>query len=497
MASSSRIFSGVIWSVIMNIVNALYGFFLIPILISYFGKAEYGLIGLAQSINAYMQLMDMGLTSTNVRYFSNWLAKHDNDKVNRLFQSCTFFYGCVGLLNALILLVVFFFSDRIFNVTYEQNQILQNLLLILVFSAFVNWVTSCYNQIIQASENVAWVQKRLLYTKLLMIVVLAATVLLKLNIVIYFLLTVCCNWVILPWAVKKIKSIVPFISFFPKFDKEIIKEILPYTLSIFSFSIFQFSYSNLRPVFLGIQSSVESVADYRIVTGVVGICSAVSGVFLNALLPSSSKAIANNDLNAYNRIAYDGTKYIMCFLGFCVFGMVCISNELLKIYVGDEFLYLVPSLNILLLALLSRHMNAIASLILGGTNIKIITWMTAVSATVSLLVAWFLIADYQMMGIAVSAVVFELMQAVFYYTYYFPKIMSINSKKIFITIFLPVFCFGIMSWIFINLLPRFETAWGSIALKGVAFVTLYMLFMLCYLNKNDKQFIMKLTKIKR
>ena len=58
MGSSKKIVSGVVWSTIVNIVNAVYGFIAVPILINHFGKAEYGLIGLAMSVNVYMNLMD-------------------------------------------------------------------------------------------------------------------------------------------------------------------------------------------------------------------------------------------------------------------------------------------------------------------------------------------------------------------------------------------------------------------------------------------------------
>lgn len=64
MSSSKKIVSGVIWSTFVNVINALYGFVAVPILINHFGKAEYGLIGLAMSVNVYMNLMDMGFNST-------------------------------------------------------------------------------------------------------------------------------------------------------------------------------------------------------------------------------------------------------------------------------------------------------------------------------------------------------------------------------------------------------------------------------------------------
>ena len=70
MGSSQKIANGFLWTVVFNIVNVVYGFISVPILLSYFGKSQYGLIGLATSINVYMQLMDMGLGSTSLRFFS-------------------------------------------------------------------------------------------------------------------------------------------------------------------------------------------------------------------------------------------------------------------------------------------------------------------------------------------------------------------------------------------------------------------------------------------
>lgn len=494
MGSSKKIFSGVFWSVLTNIANALYGFIMVPILISHFGKAEYGLIGLAQSVNAYMQLMDLGLTSTNVRFFSNWMAAGDNAKVKKLFSTCTAFYGFVGLINAVVLIVVLLFSDKIFNVTPEQEIILKNLFGILALTALINWFTSCYNQIIQATENVAWTQKRLLVTKLLMIIALIITIWFGFSITLYYLLTMMCNWLILPWVIHKVKDVAPMVSFIPRFDKSVFKEILPYTLNLFLFSIFQFSYNNLQPVFIGMRSTVETVSDYKVVMGIVGVCSAVTSVFLNALLPSSSKAVANNDKKAYDMIAYKGTKYIMIFLGFCVFGMMTINRDLLTIYVGDSFLYLIPCMNLILLAILSRHMNAIASLILGGTNLKPIVRMTAFSAITALTISWIFIPAHGVLAVAYSIICFELLQALFYYLFYFPKMMSIRSGYIFISIFVPVTLVGILGYFLASLLPSSSSPWLNILFKGSTFALIYLIEIYIYINREDKQFFLGLLK---
>ena len=127
MGSSKQIVKGVAWTIILNIVNGLYGFISVPILIAYYGKSDYGLIGLAMSVNIYLRLLDLGFNSTNVRYFSNWLIKKDYNKVNRLFQTSLSFYGTIGIVNAIVLLVISYFSNSIFNLSPEQDIIVKHL----------------------------------------------------------------------------------------------------------------------------------------------------------------------------------------------------------------------------------------------------------------------------------------------------------------------------------------------------------------------------------
>ncbi len=130
---------------------------------------------------------------------------------------------------------------------------------------------------------------------------------------------------------------------------------LPYALNIFSFSLFQFSFYHLRPVFLGIQGTIGAVADYRILNGVIMAVHMIGGAFLPVLLPSASKVRARNDMKSYYRVAYDGTKYISILLCFFTFGMMSIGPDILTIYVGEEYLYLIPWFNLWLICNLVSH----------------------------------------------------------------------------------------------------------------------------------------------
>ena len=494
MSSSGRVVSGVIWTTILNVVNAVYGFIAVPILINFFGKAQYGLIGLAMSINVYMQLMDMGFNSTNVRFFSNWISTNNYDNIRKGFQTSLSFYGLIGLINAIILVIISCFSSSLFNVTAHQDVILKNLFYILSISAFLSWYSSCFDQLIRATENVAWIQSATLITKILMIVVLVTTVFLKLNIETYYVLTCLAGFSTMPWYVKKIRKLLPYVQFKPKVDKTILKTMLPYSMNIFSFSLFQFSFYNLRPVFLGMEGSVESVADYRILNGIVTLVGMVGGAFMGALIPSTSRIVAQNNIEAYNKVAYQGTKYISILVCFCCFGIMTVGPELLSIYVGDQYLYLVPWLNLWLLCTLGTHNQAISTLILAGDDIRAISYSSVFASVVGLLSAWLLIPKYQVGGTVIAFAIYITIQLSFYYTYWWPKHMKINSWLVFTRCFAP-FCFiGFSLAAITRYIPHTNNKWADLFIFSCSFTLFYAVLSIMFASKEDKKFFKSLLK---
>lgn len=497
MGSSNKIASGVAWTTIVNIFNGVYGFISVPILIACFGKSDYGLIGLAMSVNVYLRLMDLGFNSTNIRYFSNWLAKKKYNNVCRLFQTSISFYGSLGLLNALILLVISFFSDNIFNINPEQNEIVKHLFYILAISAFISWYTSCFDQLVKAHEFVGWTQKMTLLPKVAQVVILVLTVFIGFSIELYYALTAFSMFLIIPFMIIKIKSLSPYISFMPAFDVNIFKEVLPYSLNIFSFGLFQFSMIYLRPVFLGMQSTPESITDYQIIEGVVKVVIMLGGTFLVVFLPSASKVVALHDKEAFDRVAYQGTKFISIVICLCCFGIMTVVPELLTVYVGKEYLYLSIWLDLWLLCTLSTHNQAISSLILAGSNIRAITYSSIFASVVGLLICWFLIPYYGVGGTVISYSVYCLIQILFFYLYYWPCVMKINSCKVFFSSFAPFMLIGALICLGLRYLSLVNVnVWLVLFVKGLTFFTLFVCMAYAALNKYDKESLWKIVKKK-
>lgn len=494
MSSSKKIVSATIWTTALNIVNAVYGFISVPILINNFGKAEYGLIGLAVSVNVYLQLMDMGFTNTNIRFFSSWLTKGEQDKVKKGFQTGIFFYGVIGLINTIAMFVVAFFSDTLFNVTAEQDVILKHLFYILALTAFLSWISSCFEQLVKATENVAWYQQRLLFTKILMIIVLIVTIFFKLSIELYYIFTCLATLAIIPLAYKKIKSDLPYVSFLPKWDKTIFKEILPYSLTVFSFAFFQFTFFQLRPVLLGVRGTVESVADYQVLNGITNVVQLFSGAFIGILLPSTAKIVAEKNMDAYYRVAYDGTKYISILKNFCCFGLMAVGADLITLYVGLDYINLLPWLCLWLVCMLGSHNQAISSLIFAGSDVKALSVSSALATTSGIIVCWITIPIYNVGGTVCGFITYTIVQQVFFYFYYWPKKMMINSLLVFTKSFAPfVFC-GVVSYFLSQQFFHINNNWLSAFCKGAVFTTVFGLSSLLFINKNDKKFLFHIIR---
>ena len=74
---SNYYFSSFFWSTLAKILNAILGFISIPLLLGYYGKADYGILSIATACNGYMSLLDLGMNTGAVKFYSQWKAEGD------------------------------------------------------------------------------------------------------------------------------------------------------------------------------------------------------------------------------------------------------------------------------------------------------------------------------------------------------------------------------------------------------------------------------------
>ena len=88
--------SSFFWSTLTKVVNALVGFISVPLLIGIYGKGNYGVLALATSCNAYMHILDLGINTGAVRFFSQWRTEGKHDMIGKVAHTNITFYGIIA-----------------------------------------------------------------------------------------------------------------------------------------------------------------------------------------------------------------------------------------------------------------------------------------------------------------------------------------------------------------------------------------------------------------
>ena len=153
-----------------------------------------------------------------------------------------------------------------------------------------------------------------------------------------------------------------------------------------------------------------------------------------------------------------------------------------------------PWFNLWLLCILGTHNQAISSLILSGDDIRAISYSSIVASVVGLTLSWILIPKYQIGGVCIAFAVYMMIQMLFYYVYYWPVKMKINSYRVLVKCFLPFSLLGGALAIVVMNINFLENTFMRFFMKGGLFAILFISMTLCILSKNDREFFINIIK---
>lgn len=429
-----------IWGAISKLLNAGLKFLTIPLLLNYFGKDMYGLLTLAIAINGYILLLDMGMNTGAVKFFSQWIAAGKYDLINRVARTNLSFYLIIGLTNSIILIVLAITGKSIFNVTADQFKSLQSMLFVLAGFTIIDWSTFVFIQLLVADEKIAFTQQILTALSILNLILVLLTITFKLSIIQFFAFNLFLNIsIIIPYSYlcRKRKLIL---SFIPAFYWKDFAIILKYSLAIFAMSLFQYTATQSRPLVLGMFSDkgVGILSDYRVIEVFPIFIISIGGMLISILLPKTSKAIQNNNRPLIEKMAYEGTKYTSILVAALCFPIILNSGDLLTLYVGQTYSYLWIWLSLWVFTLvLFLHNSPIASLVLATGKTRMLVYSSAVACIVSIIVNAILCKYYDVGSAVIGYLSYVLIQISFYYFYFNNVVLGLKSFKVFKSFIIP------------------------------------------------------------
>ncbi|WP_080905244.1 lipopolysaccharide biosynthesis protein [Parabacteroides sp. Marseille-P3160] len=423
-----------VWSTIAKILDAGVKFATIPLLINYLGKDNYGLLALALSTNAFMQILNMGMNTGIVKFFSQWISAEKYDLVDKVSRTNLTFYTLIGIINGVALVILAFAGNGLFNIANNQQGTFSYMLIILAIFGIVNWVILALQQLLIADERIGFTEQMLSIRSVLGLIVVFFTIIFKWSILDYFTISLLANSIIIiPYSYACLKSGL-ITSLIPAFYWKEFAVVFKYSLAIFMMSVFQTISTQSRPLILGAFSNqgVGVVTEYRIIEVFPMFVISIGGILTTILLPKTAKAIQDNNRASIEKIAYQGTRITSILTSMLCFPLILVSSEILFLYVGNAYSHLSVWLALWLCTLLLfLHNTPVASLVLATGKTRMLVYSSALAATVSVIINILLCNIYGAGSAVLGYMIYIIIQMSFYYFYFNNKVLGLRPQKVF------------------------------------------------------------------
>lgn len=318
------------------IVNLLY----VPLLLFYIGQSEYGLYKLLGSFIAYFGLMDFGLNSAVVRFYTKYLALKEYRKMENLLGMAAYFY--VGII-AIVLVcscVVYYFLGDIFGgvMTAEELEEAHWIFAVLAVNVMASFGGQVFSAAIISHEKFILLKTSALLSSLLrpvLVVVLLQiypkAIMVVLAQTFFNILTVLVN-VLYAW--KKLDIRIHYYGW----DSAMFGEIRKLAGSVFIVFIVDQIFWQTNQVVLGMYAGTAVVAVYAVAAQIYmnyyTFSTVIPGMFGPKITSMVALGASNRELSEHfvrvGRLQYLLTSLLLC--GFLVFG-----REFISLWAGDSF----------------------------------------------------------------------------------------------------------------------------------------------------------------
>ena len=121
-------------------IEVLVKVFSVPLLIAYYGIDQFGLIAIVYSLNLISFFLDNGFKAAGIKQISEFLLQNKHFDLWKLSISSLMFYFIIGVINSLILLIIFFTYDNYLTIEGSNRSLFEFMIIISIISSPINWI---------------------------------------------------------------------------------------------------------------------------------------------------------------------------------------------------------------------------------------------------------------------------------------------------------------------------------------------------------------------
>ena len=330
-------------NILANYISQIYvtaiGILMLPLYIKYMGAEAYGLVGFFTMLQAWFNLLDLGLTPTvgreTARYRAGAMSSLD---FRRLFRSLHCIFFKIATVGGVLL---FYLSPYIvtnwLKLENIRPDVAVNVIKIMAFCVSIRWMCGLYRGLIAGSENLVWLSLfSVVFATLRFIVVFPVMWFFGFEPLVFFVYQLFIAVLEVLGLYFKSNTMLPMISnlkvgwsFYP------VRKVLPFSLTIAFTSSIWVMVTQTDKLIL---SKILPLAIYGyfalavlIAGGVMMTMSPIS----NAIMPRMARLHAENDYVGVLNLYRSATQLTAVITGSAALTLAFFAKPLLWAWTGD------------------------------------------------------------------------------------------------------------------------------------------------------------------
>ncbi len=338
ITTSKKLIHNTLFNVVALVSNAVVGFFLIRFFLGQLGEERYGIWVLIGSIFRYRNLLSMGLNSAVNRYIPIYLAKSDNDGIQRVINTSLFFFSTVAIVLVLASLLIYYNIGSWFAINPDMVTAAGMLVLVVGFCFALAMPLHLSSAVLSGLQRYDIINLVVLVFLLLRTILLVVLLLRG-----YSLITMGLVFGISEVAVRALqfifaRKLLPQVSLsLTSIDFKFLREMLAYGINTFLYAMGALIIYKASDLVIGIFIGTTEVSQFAIAAAGVLLLSQFLHAFAAAIKPAVSDLDARDEHSRVREISFLTQKYSLLLIIPAGCFLVVMGKEFLWIWVGEKF----------------------------------------------------------------------------------------------------------------------------------------------------------------
>lgn len=352
---------GIILSYLTVIVKNISVLIYTQLLLKFFGKNEYGLYQIANSVISNLSLLNLGFSFAYIKFYTGFYVRQEEKRIRKLNGTYLFFFitisGIACFLGALLIMN----ADYFFTTSLLIEQIrLKKLMFFMIINTVLTFMGSTFESNILANERFIFQQiRQMLQSALLPIITIPVLVIFHTDVVTIVIIQTMITFVSLLSNIYFCINKLNMKFSFKKLEFSFIKEIGTFSFFIFLSQLFN-QINDSTPIFvLGILENTKQVAIYSVVNQLKALFMTFSQVLTMIFAPKVNRLVhKSNNSTELTQMMVNIGQYQILILGLFLGGFILLGKIFLYLWLGkgfDKAYYLLISLVIPLMVPLSQN----------------------------------------------------------------------------------------------------------------------------------------------